>query len=145
MKKNLMTMWAAAWVVTVLFVSPATAAELAVIVHPSNSLSKISKSEVSDIFLGRADEFANGKAAEPLDQINSSPTRRQFIKAVLGMDEGALKSHWSKLMFSGKGQPPEMLSSDEEIRAAIAANPHGIGYINRSLVDESVKVVLIVP
>ncbi|HEY0635130.1 MAG TPA: phosphate ABC transporter substrate-binding protein, partial [Gammaproteobacteria bacterium] len=131
MKKNMMTMWVAAWVVGVLFVSAAAAAELAVIVHPSNSLSKISKSEVSDIFLGRADDFANGKAAEPLDQANSSPTRRQFLKAVLGMDEGALKSHWSKLMFSGKGQPPEMLSGDEEIRAAIAANPHGIGYISR--------------
>ncbi|HEY0721343.1 MAG TPA: phosphate ABC transporter substrate-binding protein [Gammaproteobacteria bacterium] len=145
MKNKLTRVWAAAWLLSAVFFSQASAAELAVIVHPANSLTKISKSEVSDIYLGRAEEFANGAAVEPLDQISQSPMRRQFLKAVLGMDEGALKNHWSKLMFSGRGQPPEMLRDDAAVKAAVAANPRGIGYIDSSAVDESVKVLLLVP
>ncbi len=145
MKNKLTTVWVAVWLLSTALFSQASVAEVAVIVHPSNSLTKISKSEVSDIYLGRAEEFANGLVAEPLDQASQSPLRRQFTKSVLGMDEGGLKNHWSKLMFSGRGQPPEALNGDEAVKEAVAANPHGIGYITSSAVDESVKVVLIVP
>jgi len=121
------------------------AAELAVIVHPSNSMSRISENELSDIYLGATDTFPNGGAAEPVDQAAQSPARSHFIKAVLGMNESALQSYWSKLMFSGKGEPPKQLPGDMEVRRFVATNPNAIGYIDKSDVDSSVKVVLIIP
>lgn len=145
MKNKLTKSLAAAVLLSTTFIAPSAFAELAVIVHPTNSLSKISKSELSDIYLGRSEEFPNGSDAEPLDQESQSPARRQFNKAVLGMDEGALKSYWSKLMFSGKGQPPEELSGDDEVRSAVAANPRAIGYVDKSAVNNSVKVIMIIP
>jgi len=145
MKNKLTRSLAAVVLLSTTFIAPSAFAELAVIVHPSNSISRISKSDLSDIYLGRSEEFANGSDAEPLDQESQSPARRQFNKAVLSMDEGMLRSYWSKLMFSGKGQPPEELSDDDEVRSAVAANPRAIGYIDKSAVNSSVKVILIIP
>lgn len=127
------------------FTASSAFAELAVIVHPSSSVSKITKTELSDLYLGYADTFANGSDAEPLDQASATPARRSFIKSVLGMEEGALKRHWSKLMFSGKGQPPQTLDSDEAVRNAVAANPKGLGYIDKNAVNNTIKVILIIP
>lgn len=145
MKNKLKKGWVAACVLAAAFAAELSAAELAVVVHPANTIMRITPSELSDIYLGRSDEFANGKAAEPLDQESQSAARSQFIRDVLRMDEGALKNYWSKLMFSGKGQPPEMLKGDEAVRDAVATNPQGIGYISKSAVNSSVKVVLIIP
>ncbi len=145
MNNKLMNGLAALFLLISAIATQASAAELAVIVHPSNNLSRISVSELNDIYLGVTDSFSSGETAEPLDQSEQSLSRAHFLKAVLGMDDRALKSYWSKLMFSGKGEPPKMVAGDAEVKRAVATNPHGIGYIDRSAVDNSVKVLLIIP
>lgn len=120
-------------------------AELAVIAHPGVKLVGISKSELKDIYLGRARSLPNGTPVEALDQSSDSPARRQFMRDVLGMDERALKSYWAKLIFTGKAKPPRALDGDEAVKQAVAGNPHGIGYVQGRHVDSSVKVLLILP
>jgi hypothetical protein len=53
-----------------------------------------------------------------------------------------MKAYWSKIIFTGRGQPPPSVSSDIEMRKRVSENPAAIGYIDRSLVDNSVRVVL---
>jgi len=45
-------------------------------------------------------------------------------------------------VFTGKGQPPIMLPNAAEVKKAVATDPKAIGYIEKSAVDASVKVVL---
>jgi ABC-type phosphate transport system substrate-binding protein len=47
-------------------------------------------------------------------------------------------------VFSGKATPPKELGSAAEVKKFVAANPDAIGYIEKSAVDGSVKVVLTV-
>ena len=51
---------------------------------------------------------------------------------------------WGSLAFSAKATPPEELGSTAEVKKFVAANPDAIGYIEKSAVDGSVKVVLAV-
>jgi hypothetical protein len=53
-----------------------------------------------------------------------------------------VKSTWSRLVFSGKGQPPRQLSDSAAVKKAVAADPKAVGYIEKSAVDASVKVAL---
>ena len=49
---------------------------------------------------------------------------------------------WQRLALgTGKGTLPRELSSDADVKKAIAADVNGIGYIDKSAVDSSVKVV----
>jgi ABC-type phosphate transport system substrate-binding protein len=44
-------------------------------------------------------------------------------------------------VFTGKATPPKELPSSAEVVKAVSADPNAIGYIDKSAVDGSVKVV----
>jgi hypothetical protein len=52
-----------------------------------------------------------------------------------------VKAHWSKIIFTGRGQPPRQASTGLEARRMVAENPNAIGYIDPALVDNSVRVL----
>jgi ABC-type phosphate transport system substrate-binding protein len=120
-------------------------AALAIVAHPSNSVSGISADDAQRIFLGKTGEFANGRRATPVDQTPGTASRTKFMKSVIQKSEDELKGYWSKLMFSGKGQPPREVGDDAAVKAWVASNPEAIGYIDGKFVDGSVKVLLIIP
>lgn len=115
-------------------------AEVAVIVNPSNSAS-MSNEDVAKLYLGKAKKFTDGNNAVPLDRKEGSEIRVQFMETVVGKDESQMKSYWSRLIFTGKGIPPKIIESDQEVKELVSRNPDIIGYIDASAVDDSVKVV----
>ena len=61
-----------------------------------------------------------------------------------GKTPALLKAHWSKLVFTGRGQPPRELQDSAAVRRAVADDPGLIGYIDREALDPSVRQVLLV-
>lgn len=120
-------------------------ASMAIIAHPSNSLVGISQEQLAKIYLGKTREFSDGKPVTPVDQREGSVIRNKFYKTVTDKDEVAVKAYWSKLLFTGKAQPPRDLGDDEEVKAWVAKNPEGLGYVDGKVLDKSVKVLLILP
>ena len=53
-----------------------------------------------------------------------------------------MKAYWTKMVFTGRGQPPRELPNSVAVRKMAAENPSMIGYIDRSALDASVKAVL---
>jgi len=47
------------------------------------------------------------------------------------------------MIFSGKGIPPESFEQPEKLKEAVASHPNAIGFLDRSMVDESVRVIAI--
>ena len=45
------------------------------------------------------------------------------------------------IIFTGKGQPPKEVPNTAEVKKLVSGNPNTIGYIEKSAVDSSVKVV----
>ncbi|MFA6014528.1 MAG: phosphate ABC transporter substrate-binding protein [Gallionellaceae bacterium] len=114
-------------------------ADVVVVVGTKNSTASLSKEQASDIFLGKATNLT------PLDQPESSPLRDDFYSKVTGKSAAQAKSYWSKLSFTGKGTPPKEAQSSADIKKQVAENPNLIGYIEKSAVDASVKVVFSAP
>lgn len=110
-------------------------AEIVVIAGANSPVGSLSRDQSSDIFLGKS------KSAIPLDQPESSPLREEFYSRVTGKSASQAKSHWSKLSFTGKGTPPMEGRNSEDIKKQVADNPRLVGYIEKSAVDSSVKVI----
>ena len=113
----------------------ASAADLVVVANPA-SASPLSKDQVADIFLGKSQVLA------PVDQPESSATYSEFYRKATGRDIAQVKATWARLVFSGKAQAPRQLADSAAVKKAVAADPKAIGYIEKSAVDSSVKVVL---
>lgn len=120
-------------------------AGIAVIVHPSAGIDKLSKDEIARIFLGKSKTFPNGKEAIPVNQSENSPVREKFNQEVCQKSPSQYKAYWSRLVFTGKGTPPKDSGTDKDVKALVAANPNVIGYVDSSVVDDSVKVVFELP
>lgn len=120
-------------------------AELAVIAHPSNPEAALTQDQIKVIYLGKKKKFPAGGAVEPVDQTEASPARTAFYAKVIGKDESQLKAYWSKLIFSGKGTPPMAVGADAEVKDWVAKHPNGLGYIDAGKLDDSVKVLMLIP
>ena len=116
---------------------PALAAEIVVIVNPKNPASRMFSEQAAQFFLGKSTLFT------PIEH-TEGPLRNEFSQKVLGKDSSQVKSQWSKLVFTGKGTAPKEFGSSAEVKKAVAADVQAIGYIEKSAVDDSVKVILTV-
>jgi hypothetical protein len=88
-----------------------------------------------DIFLGK------NTNSTPLDLPESSPVRAAFYSKVTGKEAAQVKATWARLVFSGKAQPPKELPDAAAFKKAVAADAKAVGYIEKSAVDASVKVL----
>jgi len=68
--------------------------------------------------------------------------RDDFYTKVANKSGAQVKAYWAKLVFTGKGQPPKDAGDSAGVKSAVAANPAAVGYVDKSVVDGSVKVVL---
>lgn len=122
----------------------AAQAQVAVIVNPKSAAASMTADQVASIFLGKTSTLPSGATAAPADQAEGTAVREQFYSKVTGKQSAQVKAAWSRLVFSGKATPPKELASSAEVKKFVAANPDGIGYIEKSAVDGSVKAVLTV-
>jgi ABC-type phosphate transport system substrate-binding protein len=118
------------------------AAELVVIVNPKNANTALTTEQVSQLFLGKSASFPGGAAATALNLVEGAPLRDEFYSKVADKNPGQVKAYWAKQMFSGKGSPPKELATAADVKKAVAADPGAIGYVDKSVVDGTVKGVL---
>lgn len=114
----------------------AAASHAAVVVVGHPSAAPLSKEQVADIFLGK------NLSAAPVDLPEAAPARAEFYSKATGREPAQVKATWSRIAFSGKGQPPKEVADAAAVKKAVAADPKAIGYIDKSAVDGSVKVLL---
>jgi ABC-type phosphate transport system substrate-binding protein len=117
-------------------------ADVVAVVSAKSLVMSLTRTQVLDIFLGRSSRFPSGAQAVPIDQADGSAARDQFYAKLAGKSDAQLKAYWSKIIFTGRGQPPPAVANDIEVKKRLAENPAAIGYIEQNLVDDSVRVVL---
>ncbi len=114
-------------------------AEVVVVVNPKAAEASMTKEQVAQFFLGKS------SAMTPVDQPESAPIRAEFYKKVTDKDTSQVKSLWSKLVFTGKATMPKEAGDSAAVKKAVANDPKAIGYIEKSAVDASVKVIYTAP
>ncbi|MEB2325548.1 MAG: phosphate ABC transporter substrate-binding protein [Pseudomonas sp.] len=113
-------------------------AEVAVIVN-SAAAKTPSQSDVANIFLGK------DKSMKGVDQAGWNPVKEAFYAGVTSKNESQLKSYWSGLIFTGKGQPLPSVADDAAVVAKVGAEADAIGYVDSAAVNGSVKVLFTLP
>lgn len=114
-------------------------AELVIVVNPQNPATRMFPSQAAQFFLGGSVMFT------PVEQAESSAIRAEFYKKVLEKEPAQVQAIWSKLTFTGKAKAPKEYKSSAEVKKAVAESQNAIGYIEKSAVDDTVKVVATVP
>jgi ABC-type phosphate transport system substrate-binding protein len=120
---------------TVLLLALPAMAEVVVVANPKAAESSMTKDQVAQFFLGKS------TAMNPVDQPESAPIRAEFYKKVTDKEASQVKALWSKLVFTGKATMPKEAADSAAVKKMVASDPKAIGYIEKSAVDASVKVI----
>jgi len=123
----------------------AQAADIVVIASAGSSVGQLSKAQVSDLFLRKSTSLPGGGSVALIDQAEPSPLRDDFYSKVTGKSAAQVKSTWAKLSFTGKGTPPKEGAGNDDVKKQVSGNKNMLGYIDKSAVDGSVKVVFDAP
>ena len=116
-------------------------ADVLVVTGAKSSFVALSKSQVSDVFLGKVTSLPDGSSATLVDLPESSPLRDEFYLKVANKSSSQAKAYWAKLYFTGRGVPPREAINSNEVKRILNSTPGAIGYIERSALDNSVKVI----
>jgi hypothetical protein len=112
------------------------AEEIVVIVNPAAK--PLNKEQIADLYLGRSTG-----SLTPVDQTVGTAIYAEFYQKATGRDPAQVKTIWSRILFTGRGLPPKQFPDSVAVKKAVAANPNAVGYIEKTAVDASVKVALL--
>ncbi|MDK9701140.1 MAG: substrate-binding domain-containing protein [bacterium] len=113
------------------------------IVNTANNVTSMSRTEVSNFYLGKTTKWSNGEKAIPVDQKKVNSAGKAFLANIVKMSESEFKKEWMSKMLSGEAEPLLLKANDEEVIEFVKANKGGIGYVSASSVEAGVKFVAI--
>ncbi|MFZ1493946.1 MAG: hypothetical protein WAU60_11110 [Candidatus Competibacter denitrificans] len=101
----------------------------------------LSQNAITAIFGMRLRKWEDGSPIKVFVMPDGNPIHIAFSKYVLRVFPYQLRSAWNRLVFSGTGEEPMIVESEEKMREAISSTPGAIGYLSRSMLNESVKAI----
>jgi len=117
-----------------------------VVVHASNPIARLTRTQVSQIFLRKATLWDNRQPVLPVDQAADSPVRRTFTKQIHRRTIASVQTYWQQQTFAGRGVAPPERASDDEVLGYIRQYPNAIGYVKTGTdLGSDIKLVVITP
>jgi len=115
-------------------------AEVVVVVSKNSPIESLSRQEINNIFLGNTATLPKVGKIVPFDR-GDEKLRSEFYQDFTGRDLPQIKSHWAKIIFTGRGYPPKTVNSIDELKDALQRNPNAISYVTADKIDDSLKVL----
>ncbi|NOT68857.1 MAG: hypothetical protein HOP04_11200 [Methylophilaceae bacterium] len=120
-----------------LWSQPSFAATDAVIVTSLDSSRVISPYQAKAYFGMRIQQWPDGRPLRVFVLPDRHPLHEVFCKTLLNVFPHQLRTAWDRQVFSGTGQAPVEVASEDEMLVRIASTPGAIGYLSRQKADES--------
>jgi ABC-type phosphate transport system substrate-binding protein len=134
--------WPLALLLCVLAAPSVRAADEIVVIVNKDNPQTIDRAYVQRIYTGVSKAWPDGSPVFPLDQDQGGEVRENFCQEWLGRSGAAVAAIWAQNIFTGKALPPKIVAPDERMKKIVATNRNAIGYIRRSSLDNTVKVLL---
>jgi len=89
-----------------------------VIASPDVALTTIDKAALKDLLLGKTTYWQGGQAVAIVLLADKTDAA---LQDVTGMSVSQFKTHWQRIVFSGRGQQPKSAESEDKLVAQVAA------------------------
>lgn len=117
--------------------------QVVVIANKSVPVDTLNKTDLLDIYTGDIKKWSDNQPVVVFDLKSNVEAKEAFYK-FLGKSFSRMKSIWLKKMLSGEGEPPALMSSEEELLKKVISTPGAIGYVSHAKVSEEVKILVAV-
>lgn len=114
---------------------------VAVYVHNDVRQDSISLGALRTIVGMRLRSWKDGSPIHVFVLPDTNPLHVDFCKRILGIYPHQLRWAWDRLVYSGTGQAPVQVSTEEQMLRMIKTVPGAIGYLRRDPNDDHIHVL----
>lgn len=115
-----------------------------VIVNSNVSLDSVSRQYLLSVFSMQTRTWPEGQSIRVYILPPQQPEHRAFVKSELKLFPYQLVKIWDRSVFSGSGQSPMIVESEEEMLRKVSENKGAIGYLLKGIEeDDNVKALRI--
>ncbi|WP_035231817.1 hypothetical protein [Alcanivorax nanhaiticus] len=133
------------WIAALIFILPLQVlADVVVVVAKGSPITSLSENQLRQLYLQGSGRIA-GNSVKALDLPEDSSTRKEFYLAAVGKTPAQMKSYWARMIFTGRGAPPRMVSGDRAMQVMLENNPELVGYLPGNQVSSGLKVLYRLP
>jgi len=111
---------------------------LLVVVPDTSAIQTLTRQDLVDIYLD-LNAARSAQQVVPLDR-REDGLRERFYQS-LGVSLSAVRAHWAKRVFTGRGRPPPVVSS-AELGQTLMQDQHALIYVDGSERPRNTRVVL---
>jgi ABC-type phosphate transport system substrate-binding protein len=129
------------FLLSVAFTVNSQAPEIQVVVNTSVERKYISVEQIRRIFSMRQTTWSNDQAITVYVLSNQHQTHQVFSTKVLGMFPYQLDRIWNKLVYSGLGEEPIKVQTEQEMLDRVSQNPGAIGYVMQQVNNDNVNII----
>ncbi|MHB1173928.1 MAG: type 2 periplasmic-binding domain-containing protein [Sulfuriferula sp.] len=119
----------------------ANARAVTIIVNPSVTIASVSQNAVRSMFAMKLLQWPDGQPVRVFVLPDDNPLHRAFCKEVLDVYPYQLRQTWDRLVYSGTGQAPIEVNSEEEMLKSVAHTPGALGYLKKIKPGERVRTL----
>lgn len=124
------------WMISTLWFISAPALQAAegnlqFVFHSSVAHSSLSPAEARAIFSARQQYWDDGTKIHVFVLQTDSPLHQQFCRQMLQMFPYQLERIWNQITYSGQGDPPHIMQSEQALLEAVRQTPGAVGYVQR--------------
>ncbi|ALM54513.1 hypothetical protein AR456_04040 [Halomonas huangheensis] len=117
------------------------AQDIVVIAHPDVTVRHMDRDSLRAIFAMRQRAWPDGQSAQVFVLPNDNSIHATFVKEWLSVYPHQLQLAWDRMVFSGTGQAPHRVRTQQQMLVEVASTAGSIGYIAREYLDERVQVI----
>ena len=122
---------------------PAQAMESTVIINDSVKKQDFSRTDIRNIFSARTQYWPDGVKITVFVLDAQAEAHQDFCRNTLKMFPYQLERIWNQIAYSGQGERPKTVATEEELIEAVKNTPGAIGYVYHAGELENVREVAV--
>ena len=101
----------------------------------AGGIPELDRETAAQLYLGRRTSLPDGRSARLLD-LPAGPERDLFYERLTAKNPSQIRAYWSRLVFTGRAQPPREASSVDEARRLVLESQGSIAYLPRTAAND---------
>ena len=108
----------------------------------SGGIAELDRDTAAQLYLGRRTSLPDGRGARLLD-LPAGPERDLFYQRLTGKNPSQIRAYWSRMVFTGRAQPPHEVDDQEDALRRVLADPNTLAYLPAaSVTDQPLHVLM---
>ncbi len=102
----------------------------------------LTREDLANLYDGYSRKIRSGETVLVVTLSDRNPATALFFQRALEKSVAEMKSHWSYMVFTGKGKPPSVFTTESDLFEFLERTPNAIGFTSVKPTSKKLRLLL---